>query len=325
MRQKFTSILLLLILLLGFGLSFGAVQAQVQVRYLSIGSGGLSGLYFPVATGMAKRLSDAYLGVRVTARSTGGSVFNVQALGRGELDLAIVQTDVAFAAFAGNGSFKGRPIAGLRSLAILYPEVLHIVARQGAQIRSVADLRGKRVVVGEVGSGTEQNARQVLAAYGLTFGDLGQALQLGPAAGVQQLQDNRADALFYTVGLGASAVTRLAQSTTLDLVPVSGKAARSLLSSYPYYQSVIVPAGTYQGVSAPVAALAVPSVLMTTSRASESDIYALMTALFSDQQVFRAISPVLKNFTLHGAVTGLPAPLHPGAARFFAEKGVPVR
>ena len=156
--------------------ALGGALAQGNA-FLTIGSGSTTGVYFPVATGMAKMINDAGSGVRANARSTGGSVFNMNALATGELDMAIVQNDIAFYSYKGSGiqAFEGKANTKVRTLAVLYPEVLHVIARKDAKINSVADLKGKRVVIGDLGSGTEQTARQVLEAYNLGFDDLGQA------------------------------------------------------------------------------------------------------------------------------------------------------
>jgi hypothetical protein len=173
-------------------------------EFITIGSGSTTGVYFPVATGMAKLVNDANVGIRANARSTGGSVANINAIAAGEFEMALAQNDIAYYAYQGCciPAFEGKAVKGIRALAALYPEVIHIVARADAGIRTVADLKGKRVVVGDVGSGTEQNARQVLEAYGLRFEDLGQAIRVSATQGIQLMQDKRADALFYTVGLG---------------------------------------------------------------------------------------------------------------------------
>lgn len=179
-------------------------------EFVTIGSGSTTGVYFPVATGMAKLVNDAGVGLRVNARSTGGSIANINAIAAGEFEMALAQNDIAYYAYQGCciTAFDGKPVKGIRALAALYPEVVHIVARQDAGIRTVADLKGKRVVVGDVGSGTEQNARQILEAYGLRFEDLGQVIRVSPNQGSQLLQDKRADAFFFTAGLGASAGER---------------------------------------------------------------------------------------------------------------------
>lgn len=297
-------------------------------NFLTIGTGSTTGVYFPVGTGMAKLVNDAGDGVRANARSTGGSVFNVNALATGELDAALVQNDITYYAYKGSGlpSFEGKANAKLRTMAVLYPEVLHVVARKDSGIRSIADLRGKRVVIGDLGSGTEQTAKQVLEAYGLGFDDLGQALRVSPAQGITLMQDKRADALFYTVGVGASAIAQIAQTVPVSLVPVAGNQATTLLKKYPFYVRYNIPGGAYKGAGATVPSVAVQATLVTTTGASDDTVYKAMTAMFGNEAALKAIHPSLaNNFSYAKAVKGLPAPLHPGAVKFFKEKGLNVK
>ncbi|WP_027460898.1 TAXI family TRAP transporter solute-binding subunit [Deinococcus murrayi] len=309
-------------------LGTAALAAAQGTTFLTIGSGATTGVYFPVATGIAKLISDANTGVRANARSTGGSVFNMTALGTGELDAAVAQNDIVYYAYRGTGlpAFQGKANTKIRTMAVLYPEVLHVVARKDAGINSIADLRGKRVVIGDLGSGTEQTARQVLEAYGLSFDDLGQALRVSPAQGITLMQDKRADALFYTVGVGASAITQIAQTTDIKMVPVAGNQAAALIKKYPFYVRFNIPARAYRGVGATVPSVAVQATLVTTTDVPTDAVYKAMQAAFGNEQALKALHPALaQNFSYTKAVQGLPAPLHPGAVRFFREKGVTVR
>ncbi|AFZ69063.1 TAXI family TRAP transporter solute-binding subunit [Deinococcus peraridilitoris] len=301
-----------------------AVAYAQGSNFITIGTGGTTGVYFPVGTGMAKLVNDSNSGLRANARSTGGSVFNVNALSTGELQMAIAQNDVVFYAYRGTGlaAFEGKANTKLRSVAALYPELVHIVARKDANIRSVADLKGKRVIVGDVGSGTEQNARQILEAYGLQFSDLGQTVRVNPTQGAQLLQDGRADALFYTVGLGASAIQQIALTTSVNLVPVAGNNATTLLKKYPFYVRFNIPGKNYRGVDATVPTVAVQATLVTSTDESEDAVYKATKAIFENEASLKAIHPNLSNnFSYEKAVKGLPAPLHPGAQKFFREKG----
>ncbi|WP_019584805.1 TAXI family TRAP transporter solute-binding subunit [Deinococcus apachensis] len=309
-------------------LGTAAIALAQGTTFLTIGSGSTTGVYFPVATGMAKMINDAGAGVRANARSTGGSVFNVNALATGELDAAIAQNDIVYYAYKGTGlqAFQGKANGKLRTMAVLYPEVLHVVARRDAGINSIADLKGKRVVIGDLGSGTEQTARQVLEAYGLGLDDLGQALRVSPAQGISLMQDKRADALFYTVGVGASAISQIAQTVDVKMVPVSGNQASSLIKKYPFYVRYNIPAGSYKGVGATVPSVAVQATLVTTTGVSEDAVYKAMKAAFGNETELKAIHPSLaSNFSYAKAVKGLPAPLHPGAVKFFREKGLNVK
>jgi TRAP transporter TAXI family solute receptor len=294
-------------------------------EFLTLGSGATTGVYFPVATGMAKLVNDANVGIRANARSTGGSVANINAIAAGEFEMALAQNDIAYYAFQGCciPAFDGKPVKGIRALAALYPEVIHIVARQDAGIRTVADLKGKRVVVGDVGSGTEQNARQILEAYGLRFEDLGQAIRVSATQGIQLMQDRRADALFYTVGLGASAIQQLALTTPITLVAVDLGKVQAIAKKYPFYVGFNIPGGTYKGVDVTTPTVAVQAMLIASEKLSPETVYKFMKAVFADQTAFKKIHPNLERFfDLSRAARGLPIPLHPGAERFYKEIGV---
>ncbi|EYB66662.1 TRAP transporter solute receptor TAXI family protein [Deinococcus phoenicis] len=309
-------------------LGTAAVAFAQGTTFLTIGSGSTTGVYFPVATGMAKMINDAGQGVRANARSTGGSVFNLNALASGELDAAIAQNDVVYYAYKGSGiqAFQGKANTKLRTMAVLYPEVLHVIARKDAGINTIADLKGKRVVIGDLGSGTEQTAKQVLEAYGLGFDDLGQALRVSPAQGISLMQDKRADALFYTVGVGASAISQIAQTVDVKVVPVSGNQAASLIKKYPFYVRYNIPAKSYKGVGATVPSVAVQAVLVTPTAVPEDAVYKAMKAAFGNEAELKGLHPSLaQNFSYEKAVKGLPAPLHPGAVKFFKEKGLNVK
>lgn len=317
--------------LLALGLTaaaaLGAVTAQ-GTSFITIGSGATTGVYFPVATGFARLMNDANVGLRANARSTGGSVFNVNALNTDELQMAIAQNDIVFYAYRGQGleAFQGRPNTNIRSMATLYPEIVHVIARRDANIRSINDLRGKRVVIGDVGSGTEQNAAQILSVFGLGFNDLGQAIRVNATQGIQLMQDRRADALFYTVGLGASAIQQAALTTPINIVPIGGNQATQLRQRFPFYVQVNIPANSYRGQGATVPSVAVAAMLITTADVPEQTVYNAMRAVFGNEQALRAIHPNLANFfSFASAVRGLPAPLHPGAARFYRERGINVR
>lgn len=311
--------------LLIIGASLALAASALAQEFVTIGSGSTTGVYFPVATGIAKLINDAGVGIRANARSTGGSVFNINAIASGELQMGLSQNDIAYYAYNGSSipAFEGKPVKSIRSIAVLYPEVVHIVARAEAKIDSVADLKGKRVVVGDVGSGTEQNARQILEAYNLSFSDLGQTIRVGASQGISLLQDGRADAMFYTVGLGASAIQQLALTTRINLVTVEPAKLKALAQKYPFYTSFNIPSGVYRGVDVTTPTVAVLSMLLASDQLSADTVYKVMKATFDNLTEFKKIHPNLERyFDPKRAVRNLPVPLHPGAERYWKEKGL---
>lgn len=301
-----------------------ATVASAQT-FITIGSGSTTGVYFPIATGIARVINEAEnLGLRANARSTGGSVFNINAIASGELQMGLAQNDIASYAFNGSGiaAFDGKPVKNIRSIGILYPEVVHAIAREASRINSIRDLKGKRVIVGDVGSGTEQNTRQVLEAYGLKFEDLAQVVRVPPAQGVALLQDGRADAMFFTGGLGAAAIQQAAQTVDLRIVPVEFGVVDDLAKKYPFYVGFNIPSGVYKGVDVVTPSVAVRSMLLVSESLSADVVYNFTKAVFGNEANFKAIHPNLaRYFNNRTAVRNLPVPLHPGAERFWKEIG----
>lgn len=300
--------------------SIGSAQGVI-----TIGSGATTGVYFPIASGIATMINEANLGLRANARSTGGSVFNLNAIGSGELQMALVQNDTAFYAFNGTGlaAFEGKPFKGFRSIASLYPEIVHVIARADAKVTKISDLKGKRVIVGDVGSGTELNAKQILEVNGLTFADLGQTIRTSITASIGLMQDGKADVAIFTSGLGAAGIAQIAQTTKSVLVEVDRTTAQALAKKYPYYTDVLIPGGTYKGVDVTTPAVAVQAMLVVAESASADDVYKISKTLFDNVANFQKIHPNLARFfTMAKAVKGLPVALHPGAQRYYKEKGL---
>jgi len=311
------SLIALSVLLLG-------IFAQAQ-EFVTIGTGSTTGVYFPIGTGIAKLINDANIGIRANARSTGGSVFNINALGTGELQMALAQNDIAYYAYNGTGlpAFDGKPVKSLRAMAALYPEVVHVIARADSGINKIGDLKGKKVVVGDVGSGTEANARQILEAYKLNFDDLGQTIRVSASQGVALLQDGKADAMFYTVGLGASAIQQAAQTIKLRIIPVDFAEIKAIAQKYPFYTSFNIPGGTYKGIDVTTPTVAVLSILLTSESLNTDTVYKIMKATFDNEANFKKIHPNLERyFSPQKAVKNLPVPLHPGAEKYWKEKGL---
>lgn len=308
-------------------LGLAALPGHAATTFITMGSGSTAGLYYPTAEGIAKIVNDAGIGVRIGARSTGGSVFNAQAIQSGALQMAIMQNNIAFFAYRGEGieAFNGKPTKDLRGLATLYPEVLHILARKDANIHSPADLKGKSVYVGDIGSGPEQDAIAVLGMYGLKLSDLKSAVRGSSGNAVNLLRDGKIDAMFYTVGIGSAAITEAAQTTPITVVPLSEEKIAELHKKYPYYTKTVIPANAYPNVDTSTPTIAVKATLVASSKLPEDEVYKIMQLLFKTklQSFYGDIqNPNLKKyFKLDNALDGMPIPLHPGAVKFYREVG----
>lgn len=296
--------------------------------FITIGSGGTTGTYYPTAVGIAKIINENLADVRANAISTGGSVYNASAIQTGELQMTMIQNDVAYYAFNGIviEKYIGKPADKLRGMATIYPEPVHVFARKDSGITSITDFKGKKVYVGDIGSGVEQNAKQVLEAYGLTFNDLGAAVRGKPKEGAQLLQDGRIDAMFYTAGVGSSAIAQAAQTTDLVFLPIESEKIAYLKKKYPFYAKIVIPAGSYNGQDQPFQTVTVKATLAASVDLSPDVVYQIAKLIFKDKlDQFKAIKPVIAQyFSLGEALDGMAIPLHTGAARFYKEEGITI-
>nr|WP_297459919.1 TAXI family TRAP transporter solute-binding subunit [uncultured Halomonas sp.] len=319
------------ILAVAGGLALTTAMAWAQsTSFITIGSGSTSGLYYPTAVGIANILNDADVGLRANARSTGASVFNANAIGQGSMQMGMMQNNIAYYAYNGTGvqAFEGNKIENLRGLVGLYPEAIHILARSDAGIESVADLAGKRVYVGDVGSGTEQDAKNIMGAFGLTFDDLQTAVRGSSGNAVGLLRDDQIAAMFYTVGLGSAAIVEAAQTAPITVVSITEDELNQLQEDYSFYTPFTIPAGTYPGVDEDVQTVTLKAMLAASADMSEDDVYTFMNTIFNkklDAFYSDVQNPNLDEyFTVENSIEGMSIPLHAGAVKFFKEQGIEV-
>jgi TRAP transporter TAXI family solute receptor len=262
--------------------------------------------------------------ISATAQASAGAVANVNAVASGQLESGFSQADVATWAHSGTGVWEGRPaVTGLRLIANLYPESVHIVARKGAGIKTVADLKGKRVALDEPGSGTLINARAILAAYGLKDADL-KPEYIKPNQAGDKLKDGSLDAFFFTGGWPAGAISELASAGAgIELVAIEGPQADTIRRASSFFAPDTIPADTYKGVGA-VRTLAVGAQWVTSDKVDANLVYEIVKSLFSDagQRAMGAGHAKGKFITKENAVQGAGIPFHPGAARYYREVGV---
>lgn len=297
-------------------------------------TGATSGLYFPIGGLIASAISgpvgtggcrkDGPCGVPglvgITATST-GSVANVAAIASGSTESAFVQSDIAFWAYSGTDIYNDRSAVGsLRAIASLYPETIHLVARQDSGIRSVADLRGKRVSLDEPGSGTLPDARIVLATYGLTEKDV-QAVYVPLQRAADMFRGGTLDAFFRVSGWPDSTIANLAKNVGIELVPIAGAEAEMLIRRRVYFVANEVPDRIYNGVAA-TRTIGVQALWLTSSRLSDDLIYKITAALWDPKARALLASGAEKgrDIRLRTALAGIGIPLHPGAEKFYKEK-----
>lgn len=314
------SLLVLGLVMAAAGMSAAVAQTPAFFR---IGTGGTGGTYYPVG-GMIANAISAPPQLVSTAVASNGSVANVNAITGGNMESGFSQADVAYWAYTGTGVFEGKPkITDLRSIANLYPESIHIVVRKGSGMKSVADLKGKRVSLDEPGSGSLINARAVLAAYGITEKDI-HPEYLKPNQAAEKMKDGAVDAFFITGGYPMSAITELATSGGgAELLPIDGDGAAKLMKDAPFFAKDEIPAGTYKDVGA-TPTLAVGAQWVTSAKVPEEVVYNVVKAMWSDKTraVLDAGHAKGKLIRKETALSGLAVPLHPGAEKFYKEAGL---
>jgi hypothetical protein len=311
-------------LALTFALNTAPVQAAKR-QFVSIAAGWVTGAYFPMAGAISRvayqQLQDE--NIKVTAESSGASVANANLIASGSTDFAILQNDIASYAYNGKKGMYDQPVKNLLGCASLYPEHIQIIVRKDANIHSVADLKGKRVAVGPIGSGTTENAKQILEAWDLSLDDL-QAEQLSSQQAGDYIKDGRLDAAFFTVAVGAAVITDTATVVDVDVLPIEGPNVDKLIEQYPFYAKQTVPAGSYPGVEEDTQTVSVMAMLAARADLDKDLVYKIMKAMYSEEglkQIHEAHAK-FRSLSADQAMDGMSVPLHPGAEKFLQEAGV---
>jgi len=319
----------------------GAVLATVAVaqdiKFFRIGTGGTAGTYYPIGGLLSNAISNppgsrecdkggscGVPGLVATAVASNGSVANINGITSGQLESGFTQSDVAYWAYTGTGTYEGKPkVADLRLIANLFPESIHIVARKGSGINSVADLKGKRVSLDEPGSGTLVDARIILAAFGITEKDI-KAEYLKPNQAGDKLRDGGLDAFFFVGGYPTGAISELASAGGgIDLVPVTGPEVDKMRAQYGFFAADTIPANTYKGIGE-VKTISVGAQWVTSTKQSDALIYEVTKALWNDntRKLLDAGHAKGKAIQTATATAGAGIPFHPGAEKFYKEKGL---
>ena len=288
-------------------------------KFLNIGTGGTAGTYYPIGGAIAEVLNKEIPGMSASAQSTGASVANINMLSDGEVDLATVQNDIAYYAAHGTEMFQDKKVDGLQGIASLYPETCQFVTLKSSGITSLAELKGKRIAVGAVGSGVEANVRQILAAYGVTYSDI-DAQYLSFAEGASALKDGNVDVAVLTAGYPTASVQDIAAQNPVRLLPVEGKAADALIAQYPFYTKTVIPAGTYAGFDEEVPSVAVMAMLVAGPTVNDDLGYCVTKAIFSNLDRLQAAHAVGKQIAKDTAKTGMSLPMNAGAEKYFSGK-----
>ena len=306
-------------------LSAGVASAQDQT-FVSIGTGGVTGVYYPTGGAICRMLNRgrAEHGIRCGVESTGGSVFNINAVRTGELEFGVAQSDWQFHALHGTSRFEEQgPFEGLRAVFSVHPEPFTVVARADSGIVNFEDLQGHRVNVGNPGSGQRGTMEVVMDAYGWTMDDFTLASELQAAEQSQALCDNNIDAMIYTVGHPSGSIQEATTACDAILVNVTGPIIDQLVADNPYYRVATIPGGMYRGNDEETTTFGVGATFVTSADVSEEVVYQLVRSVFEDIDQFRSLHPAFANLDpAQMATDGLSAPLHAGAERYYREVGL---
>lgn len=276
---------------------------------------------YPIGGSMATIWSNKMPGIMVTPQVTGGSVENSRLLEQKEIEFSIQMNNITDYAYNGLEQFKGRPIKNIRNVASLIPEALQNLVRADSGIDSISDLKGKRVVVGAPGSGNEVNSRLLLSGYGLTYSDI-KPLFLSYAEAANMFKDRLVDASMFTTGLGTSAIQEIAISQNIKLIPIAEKDVVELHKKFPFFVRFVIPANTYRGQDKDVVTVTTMATLVCREDLSEDLVYQATKLIFENLDVMARAHAMGKMINLKTALEGLTVPLHPGAAKYYKEKGL---
>ncbi len=304
-------------------LGLGVSAAHAQQKFVTIGTGGVTGVYYAAGGAICRLVNKdrAKHGIRCSVESTGGSVFNINTIKAGELDMGVAQSDVHHNAVKGAAQFK-EPMAELRSVFGLHPEPVTVVARKEANVRSFADFKGKRFNVGNPGSGTRASLEELIGVMGWKLSDFALASELKADEHGPALCDGKIDGFFYLVGHPSANIQDPTTVCGAKLIPVTGPAVDRLVTEKPYYARATIPAGLYPGNPQATETYGVLATFVSSAKVPAETIYAVVKAVFDNFDEFKKLHPALAVLKPENMVKdGLSAPLHDGALRYYREKG----
>ena len=315
--RRFMFILFVLVTL---SLAMGTALAEPEFKgsYL-MATANATGNYYNFGSALSSVVNNA-TGANLTVTSTGGSTENARLLGEGENEFAMIQSDVYSYARTGIELFAGDPITNLRAITACYPEMVQIVVRKDSGIESVSDMRGKNICVGAVGSGYEVAARQILGAYGMTYDDINETFA-DQATAKNGIQDGTFDAMFLCSGYPNGNVMELSLSGKISVISIDPEHLNILLNKYPFYSSFTTETDDYN-LGHSVTSVAVKCMLICVDTFSEDSIYALTKAIYENLGSIQEINAKAKYMNLESALSGIPGGLHPGARKYYEEKGI---
>ncbi len=312
---------------LAVGVALVAVGLSVAVDMagglVSIGTGPLTGIYYQATSNICKLIKEKLgsQGYSCYGQVSMGSLFNIIAISQRVMNFGLVQSDINWQAYNGKDYWKGSAYKALRSVFSVYPETVMLVTRTDRGISSVNDIRGKRINIANVGSGSRTNAEDVLRLHGIRKTTDIDAKRLDQPEANGQLVSGKIDAFFYTVGSPWGEIVKIANKINIRIIPINNPGIKKLVADTPYYVMAVVPGGIYKGVDRDVPTYAVKATFVTSVNQPEEVVYNVTKTVFENLDRFRRMHPAFKFLKAKEMLQGLSAPLHPGAMRYYKERG----
>jgi len=305
-------------------MALATTAATAEDRFITIGTGGQTGVYFVVGQSICRLVNrdTATSGLKCTAPSTGGSIANINAIKAGDMDMGVAQSDWQYHAYNGTSKFEGDKFDKARAVFSVHSEPFNVIARDDANIKTFDDLKGKRVNVGNPGSGQLATMEVLLAAKGWTMADFTLASELKPAEQAAALGDNKVDAIIYTVGNPNGSIQEAVSTVAAHLVPVTGPEVDKLIADNPFYAKAVIPGGMYPGTPDDVETFGVKATFVTSADVPDDVVYEVVKAVFDNFDRFKKLHPAFETLKEEEMIKdGLSAPLHPGAIKYYKERG----
>ncbi len=303
-----------------------AFYASAADRFVTIGTGGVTGVYYPTGGAICRLVNKSKKehGIRCSVESTGGSIYNINTIRAGELDLGIAQSDWQFHGYNGTSKFEeAGAFKELRAVFSVHPEPFTVVARKDSGIKTFEDLKGKRVNIGNPGSGQRGTMEVLMERYGWTKDDFKLASELKASEQSKALCDNKIDAMVYVVGHPSGAIKEATTSCESQIVTVAGKKVDGLLADASYYRTATVPGGMYKGNDSDTLTFGVGATFVSSTKVPDEVVYHIVKAVFENFNTFKKLHPAFANLKKEEMVAdGLSAPLHPGALKYYKEVGL---
>lgn len=304
--------------------SFGGM-AVAQQQFISIGTGGVTGVYYPTGGAICRLVNKSRKehGIRCAVESTGGSVYNINTIQAGELEFGVAQSDWQYHAYNGTSQFEDHPFPGIRAMFSVHAEPFTLLVRADSGIGSFEELEGKRVNVGNPGSGQRATMEVVMDAFGMTMDDFALATEYKGSEMAKQICDGNIDAMIYTIGHPAAAIKEASTTCDVKLISVVGEPIDTLVADNPYYRVATIPGGMYTGNPDDTTTFGVGATFVTSDQVSDEVAYVVAKAVMENLDDFRGLHPAFANLDASEMVKdGLSAPLHPGAEKAYKELGL---